>query len=903
MASKRRTTRERKAPVKYFKEDSSDDDDDDNENTKAAKLKLQQMMNEDSDAESDFETELKSGKAAIVEVESSSESDPGESSIMSMVTTKNGPQSKSDKFDGNVVKMTVGGGDKSLCLSESDSSGDEERTEQRVTSKKENISVESVGKFTLFGDVEEEEESSSQKLLALAGNLERMKDVWKEIPNTSNFEKENSKTDNKKRSKKIQSASKPSKNTTPHSSNSTNLESISKLLAAGEGVTEEQAEGSDDEDDTKPTAPLVPKEGVEITIALPQHLRKKKKKGFDVAAFLKREMSRAKRELQVLMHKCHLTCLVANLLHLHTNLSTSMLKGLALSIIPDPHSHKPEQLTLARLGSLLAWVREAIPVNRHKVDASSSNSITNRLTRGLESLLVMSDMELVLVFVLICRALGYDTRLVVNCNTVPLKPPNDADKQPKVVEIDDDDDLSTAGPSTSNSDDIKSKSKSSRKRKFGPPAQGSDSEGEVETKSTSKDVNSKKTAKSKLSSKLAAAVKARTSTKISAASSSKNIEEEIIKNLDKKTPTKEHSKSKSQSKSKEQKPKSSTKSKSKPSSTTTHDYWSEVFLHREKKWVPVDLSSGKLNCPSELESRASKPLLYVLAINNRGRIKDVTQRYASNFLIQTRKLRVDQDWLDETLVHYKDANGDKEDKEMAQKAGDAPLPSSVGAFKGHPLYVLQRHLLKFEAIYPPTAPTLGFIRGEGVFARECVHTLQGRTSWLKEGRTVRLGEEPYKVVKARPKWDKMTGSKATEEPLEVFGLWQTEFYIPPHAKDGKVPRNEYGNVELFKPWMMPVGCVQIPINGMSRVLRQTGIDAAPAMVGWDFSGGGAHPVYDGYVVCEENAEALMDAWNTEQELKLARDESKREKRVLENWKRLVKGLMFREKMKNKYLKE
>lgn len=26
---------------------------------------------------------------------------------------------------------------------------------------------------------------------------------------------------------------------------------------------------------------------------------------------------------------------------------------------------------------------------------------------------------------------------------------------------------------------------------------------------------------------------------------------------------------------------------------------------------------------------------------------------------------------------------------------------------------------------------------------------------------------------------------------------------------GKVPRNEYGNVELFKPWMLPLGTVQV----------------------------------------------------------------------------------------------
>ena len=73
------------------------------------------------------------------------------------------------------------------------------------------------------------------------------------------------------------------------------------------------------------------------------------------------------------------------------------------------------------------------------------------------------------------------------------------------------------------------------------------------------------------------------------------------------------------------------------------------------------------------------------------------------------------------------------------------------------------------------------------------------------------------------------------------------------------------------------------------------------MVGWDFSGGGAHPVFDGYVVCQENAEALMDAWNQDQEIKQKREQEKKGKRVLDNWKRLVKGLMFREKMRSKYI--
>merc|ERR1719186_1236454 len=313
-------------------------------------------MNEDSDAESDFETELQSGKAAIAVVNTSSSGSDSEENLNTDI--------KSNQSKANIERMRgkLDSVDKSLCLSES---ADDEGTEQRLTSRREGVTVDEDTKLAFFGGVEEGEQEASLKLLELAGNLEKMKDVWKEKQNTNNSEivpdmKKNIMTDAIK-TKKVKSSRKSTRdNSTPvktQKTTSTNLDSISKLLAVGEGVTEDLDVTSDD--DTKPAAPLLPKEGVEVTISLPQHLRKKKKKGFDVAAFLKRELSRARRELAVLVHKNHLTCLLAHLMHLHTSLSTSMLQGLALSIVPESHCHKPDQLTLARLGSLLAWVREA----------------------------------------------------------------------------------------------------------------------------------------------------------------------------------------------------------------------------------------------------------------------------------------------------------------------------------------------------------------------------------------------------------------------------------------------------------------------------------------------------------------------------------------------------------------
>ena len=58
------------------------------------------------------------------------------------------------------------------------------------------------------------------------------------------------------------------------------------------------------------------------------------------------------------------------------------------------------------------------------------------------------------------------------------------------------------------------------------------------------------------------------------------------------------------------------------------------------------------------------------------------------------------------------------------------------------------------------------------------------------------------------------------------------------------------------------------VEDISRVARKLKIDCAPAMVGFDFHKGGTHPVFDGYIVCEEARDVLIDAWR---EVRVARE--------------------------------
>lgn len=87
---------------------------------------------------------------------------------------------------------------------------------------------------------------------------------------------------------------------------------------------------------------------------------------------------------------------------------------------------------------------------------------------------------------------------------------------------------------------------------------------------------------------------------------------------------------------------------------------------------------------------------------------------------------------------------------------ELPLPKTLSECKGHPLYVIQRHLLKFEAFFPPDCVPMGYLpNGEAIYSRHCVHTLCSRETWTKKARTVKPKQDAYKIVKSMPKYDKV----------------------------------------------------------------------------------------------------------------------------------------------------
>ncbi|KAJ3145179.1 hypothetical protein HDU89_007500 [Geranomyces variabilis] len=353
--------------------------------------------------------------------------------------------------------------------------------------------------------------------------------------------------------------------------------------------------------------------------------------------------------------------------------------------------------------------------------------------------------------------------------------------------------------------------------------------------------------------------------------------------------------------------------------------WCEVLSGEGAEWISVDPVHNLVNDPVAMEPKSSGPvqlrLSYVVAYEPDFGIKDVTRKYTTQWGARTSRLRLPEgiggeEWWKRSLWFYSKSTREHhdavEDKQLRSAVVNEAMPKSLAGFKNHPLYALERHLLKYEAIYPiGPEHQVGVFKGEPVYKRSSVQELHTKEAWLKLGRQVLPDEEPAKHVKARVatinrmrkiEAERLTGASSDSSKSATFGLWQTvEYRAPPIGPDGKIPKNSFGNIELFHENMLPPGAVHLPFAGLVRLAKKLGIEYASAVTGFDFHKGRSTPVIAGIVVAEEYEEVLMAAFAEDLKRKREVERVKMQKRVYNRWARLISGLMTKERLIREYM--
>jgi hypothetical protein len=141
--------------------------------------------------------------------------------------------------------------------------------------------------------------------------------------------------------------------------------------------------------------------------------------------------------------------------------------------------------------------------------------------------------------------------------------------------------------------------------------------------------------------------------------------------------------------------------------------------------------------------------------------------------------------------------------------------------------------------------------------------------------------------------------------VRVYGQWQTEEWTPPAlSEEGLVPRSAFGHVEVWDGdgRFVPRGCTWVQGHrGLGGVAARLGIDAAPAMTGFEPGAAGRRvPALNGWVVPTHAAAVLLEAWEGVEAAKAERDAAARSARAVGRWEALVRGALVQRRLRATY---
>jgi xeroderma pigmentosum group C-complementing protein len=273
-------------------------------------------------------------------------------------------------------------------------------------------------------------------------------------------------------------------------------------------------------------------------------------------------------------------------------------------------------------------------------------------------------------------------------------------------------------------------------------------------------------------------------------------------------------------------------------------FWVEVFDEAHQKWFPVDpLVTESIAKPRAFEPPSNdreNNMSYVIAFEEEGCARDVTKRYTKAYNAKTRKTRVEstpggERWWRRSMRNYaRGWMGDAdqiEDTELAAAEAREPMPKNIADFKDHPTYALERHLRRNEVLVRMQAigrvaagrdlGTLGGKKMENVYRRRDVKIARSADAWYRLGRDVKMGEQPVKIIapKARISDEEIGDEEDERAGTNLYTEEQTELYVSPPIVNGRVPKNSFGNLDLFVPSMVPKGGIHIPGQSTISILN------------------------------------------------------------------------------------
>ncbi len=181
-----------------------------------------------------------------------------------------------------------------------------------------------------------------------------------------------------------------------------------------------------------------------------------------------------------------------------------------------------------------------------------------------------------------------------------------------------------------------------------------------------------------------------------------------------------------------------------------------------------------------------------------------------------------------------------------------------------------------------------------VYRRSSLHNLYSREGWIKKCRAVKDNEVPLKwkdvsVLASSQQVSHERQKSRVMKAVGLFAMWQTRLYDPSEAKDGIVPKNTRGQINLWTPAHLPRKCVHVLEADAAMIARKLGIDYATAVAGFDFSGMIVTPKLNGIIIAADNTGILKEGLKHHFKVAKSRTDRMAFATLCKHWRLLIRG--------------
>lgn len=367
------------------------------------------------------------------------------------------------------------------------------------------------------------------------------------------------------------------------------------------------------------------------------------------------------------------------------------------------------------------------------------------------------------------------------------------------------------------------------------------------------------------------------------------------------------------------------------------------FHDKDKRVIHLNRISKDLkNCFTpqfypEQSALNDMQMSHVISIDRNGSMLDVSARYMTDISyrwfnrLDLRTVLGRSELLFQSLIRFFNkahTYSIKENEELTTLRQLAfrnyEIPTSFAAMKRSPNFVT-RDTLRYNEGILPTAKSIGLVKlqlkdtaaQQSVYSRASVIVGRSEQHWKHLGRAIKPEEvsEPMKSTKSLKSVKRF---RQDDMPItNLYTLAQTTIYVPPEVvyNDGSLvlPRNKYGNIEIYKPWMIPKDTIWLKLLNIETILIkhkkqaftcpiQKKVSYVPVVVGFEYvtRNGQAVPVKQGVLVHTSQADDAKRIWLYGMRYFQQLSRNQKQAQALQNWKSIIGALRIQSKLRDRY---